>query len=148
MEPPKVLVQNCPYSHFWVISSYRFCKVGCVLQTVIVSSLVRIKVRCNDHRQNAVHFKYGAYNPIWQKQFERGDYHVIWYAFVLRIWHFRNNNFSYFLFETLIKLFDVLRIWQIRTIQMLRRIFSFPVEFNISGSWKNYKLKILAWTFR
>ena len=39
---------------------------------------------------------YGAYNPIWQKQFERGDYHVIWFAFVLRIWQFRTNSFFLF----------------------------------------------------
>jgi len=54
---------------------------------------------------------YGAYNSIWQKQFERGDFHVIWYACVLRLWHFRNNNFFYFLFETLIKSVKRRAIW-------------------------------------
>ena len=35
---------------------------------------------------------YGAFNPISQKQFERGDFHVTWCAFVLRISHFRTNK--------------------------------------------------------
>ena len=39
---------------------------------------------------------YGVFNPISQKQFERGDFHVIWYAFVLRIWHFRTIIFFSF----------------------------------------------------
>ena len=36
---------------------------------------------------------YGAYNPISQNRFERGDFHVAWYAFVLPNSHFRANSF-------------------------------------------------------
>ena len=39
---------------------------------------------------------YGAYNSISQKQFERGGFHVTWYAFVFSISHFRTNRFSLF----------------------------------------------------
>ena len=44
---------------FWVILSYLFCKVGYVLQKV--SSLARVKNRPNDHRQNAVDFKWSNF---------------------------------------------------------------------------------------
>ena len=46
---------------FWVILSYRFCKVGYVLQKVIIWSLARVKNRPNDHRQNAVDFKWSNF---------------------------------------------------------------------------------------
>ena len=70
--------------------------------------------------------QYGAFNPISQKQFERGDFHVTWCAFVLPNSHFRTNSLSlifsskswsrasFFLFHSF-KLFDVLPNSQIRT---------------------------------
>ena len=69
---------------------------------------------------------YGAYNPNSQKQFERGDFHVTWYAFVLPNSHFRTNRLS-LIFSSKswsrasfyqihsFKLFDVLPNSQIRT---------------------------------
>ena len=75
---------------------------------------IRTQVQLRDNEFKSGDYTYGAYNPIWQKQFERGDYHVIWYAFVLRIWHFRTNSF-FIIFSSKswfdrFKLFDVLRI--------------------------------------
>ena len=67
-------------------------------------------------------WNYGAYNHISQNQFERGDFHVTWYAFVLPNSHFRANSlFSYFLFEKLITCF----VLPISQIQIVRRFTNF-----------------------
>ena len=69
---------------------------------------------------------YGVYNGIWQNTLEGADFHLAWYAFVLKIWHFRTKSLiqifysksqsraSFWWFDRF-QLFVVLKIWQNRT---------------------------------
>ena len=69
---------------------------------------------------------YRMFNGIWQNPLEGGDFHVAWYAFDFKIWHFRTKSLiqifysksqsraSFWWFDRF-QLFVVLKIWQNRT---------------------------------
>ena len=89
----------------------------------------------------------GVYNGIWQNKLEGVDFHVAWYAFVLKIWHFRTKSLiqifssksqsraSFWWFDRF-QLFVVLKIWQNRT----------DLGLNLSN-YQNDEPKWLTWRF-
>ena len=74
--------------------------------------------------------------PDLTKQFERGDYHVIWYAFVLRIWHFRTNfSNKFFLIFSSKSWFDRLKSVKRRTIWICQ------INFSVAKSVKRMHIR-------